>query len=602
MKKKLLVLVAGMLVLAGCGKKADEVKDVTFTVVNGAALVGDFVEGFSNNSYDKAVRELINDETTYYIDGKTGEIKYNANVLASEPKVEKDADGNVTYTFTLKGGHKWSDDTEITAKDYVFSFLFRANPNYFDSALTKFEVRGEDLVGYDAYVSGESAVFEGVKYIDDKTFSLTIDGKKLPYYYERNMVTTYPDPIHVWMPNAKINADGNRLDNTAEEIQAAAKVVKEKERFKPSVSSGPYTLENYDSNKVATLTINPNYSGDFEGKKPTIKTVVIKNVDEKLLIDSISKGEADLTTNVIQGPDIKKGLDAKLNNTNFARNAYGKILIDTQKGTTAIKEVRQALGYLVDRNEFVEAITGGYGATVDGPYGLSMSFYQNKAEEIKEKIHQYNYNPDEANKLLDQTDYKFEADGVTPFDASKASKGGNYYRHNSKGEVLEIQHYGTKEAGSVTDLINSSLPTSTAAAGLKYTVTIGDWTTMTTSYMNNKVENPYQGYNFATSYTAVYEPRTAFRSDYVGRSNYSRIADPKLDDAINALISVEPGDTEGFEEAFVEYVTVWNDLLPELPLYSNQVYAFATNRVKGLEVLSPIYDWYDAITNITIEE
>lgn len=602
MKKLLTLLVVGLLVLAGCSSDKDQVTDATLTVINGAPMVGDFVSGYGNNSYDTGVRTLINGEGVYYVDAVTTEVLPNMNVLAEEPTVEEDEAGNVTYTFKLKEGHKWSNDADITALDYVFSHLFRANPAYYDSAVTRYESTGYYLLGYAAYRNGETDVFEGVKLIDDYTFALTIDAANLPYYYERVFVAAAPDPTNVWMPNAELNADGNGFANSTDDITAAAKLVKETERFSPSVSSGPYILDNYDSNNVASLSINPNYSGDHEGKKPTIGKIVVKNVESSLLIDAIIGGEGDLTTGVIDGADIKKGREAELSRAAFARNAYGKILFNTQKGTTAIKEVRQAIGYLVDRGEFVEAITGGYGKVVDGPYGLAMSFYNNKSEEITSQIHQYNYNPEIANELLDKTDYVFEADGVTPFDATKASEGGSYFRHNAAGEVLEVNHYGTVEASTVTDLINSSLPNTTAAAGLKYTVTIGDWTTMTGSYMVEDVENPYQGYNFATSYSAIYDPTQSFHSDFDLLGNYSRIVDPTLDAAIEALVGVEPGNTEGFENAFVDYVVAWNDLLPELPLYSNEVYSFATDRVTGLDSMTPTADWYDQIVHLSIVE
>ncbi|UPU39159.1 hypothetical protein MX850_11875 [Erysipelothrix sp. Poltava] len=50
------------------------------------------------------------------------------------------------------------------------------------------ESTGDELLGYNAYSTGESKVFEGVKLIDDNTFSLTIDKANLPYYFEASKV------------------------------------------------------------------------------------------------------------------------------------------------------------------------------------------------------------------------------------------------------------------------------------------------------------------------------------------------------------------------------------------------------------------------------
>lgn len=597
MKRILTALVVFLLVLAGCST-GDPSAGGTLTVANGEQLTGDFVSGFTNAGVDADVMDLIWDLPTYYVNPETGGIDHNPTVVDGEPTEEEDAEGNVTYTFKIKQGLKFSDGSAVTAKDYVFTALFRSLPGWLENA--PYESNAWDLVGYDAFSTGETDVFEGVKLIDDYTFSLTIDAANLPYYYERSSVTLAPVPMAVWFPEAELNADGNGFTNTAAEIAAAVTYVQENERYMPTVVTGPYTLTSYENN-IATLTKNDNYSGNYEGETAKIGTVVVKNLQDSLIVDAIINGEVDLTAQNIDKDDIQKALTENLNTHTYARNAYGKISLMTDRVPTNDKLVRQALAYVIDRQTFVEGITGGYGTVVDGPYGLAMPFYQARKEEIAASVHQYTYNPTVANDLLDQTDWKFEADGTTPFDPAKAETTSGYYRHNSAGEVLEIKHYATVEAAAVSDLVLSSIPPAAEKAGIKYEVTMGDWATMLT-YVNRTSDSDYNAYNYATSYSALYDPYTAWHSRFTSTTNTTKLADAELDSLIEALRATEPGDTEAFNDAFAAYVIKWNDLIPEIPLYSNEVYDIATDRVQGLEKNTPTVDWAMNIVYLTLSE
>lgn len=595
MKKLLSVLLLAVLVLAGCstGSKVDQA-DKTLTVLNGAPLTGFFISGYDNSSYDADVVNLLNKASTVYIDTKTAELKFNKTIVDGDPVIEE-TDAGKTYTYKIKSGLKYSDGTDITAKDFVFTLLLRAHSVHMADA--GYESVGYGLVGYKAYSAGETDVFEGVKLIDDHSFSVTIDKDELPYFYERSYVNIEPSPIHVWFPNAAFNADGSGFTNTAAEIQAAEEKVQSLLE-NPTVSTGPYVLESYQ-NAIATFTLNEHYAGDENGNKAAIGKVIIRNVADDLLLDSIKKGEGDFAAGFIQGDDIKEGLGLSLKNVNFPRSAYGKIMFKADTFPTNIKEVRQALGYVVDRNKFVEAITGGYGSLVDGPYGLSLPQYIQNKEEINSKVNQYTLNIEKANSILDATDFKFEADGKTPFDPAKAvaSYENGYFRYNSEGKVLEVKHYATVEAAAVSDLIGTTFPTGAAQAGIKYTFVSGDWATMMSLIKGQE----YNAYNFATSYpSTIYDPLTAFHSDFVGASNTTGLADAALDAKIDALRNVDPADADTFGKNFIDYVVAWNDLLPELPLYSNQVYSFSTDRVEGLDVLTPYYSWAQAIEYISL--
>lgn len=599
MKKLFLVLIASLLVLTGCSTGGGKASG-TLTVANGAAMDGDFIAGFSNSSYDADGINLIWGLATYRYDAELGALTPDMSVLDAEPTTETDAAGNKTYTMKIKKGLKFSDGTEVTAKDYVVSLLFQALPQWLEVA--KIASEGYELLGYGAYSTGEAAVFEGVKLIDETTFSVTIDAANLPYYYETINATIAPVPTHVWFKDATINETGNGFTNTAEEIAAAVKYVAETERFAPSVVTGPYVLESF-TNKIATFKANENYSGDYEGKKAQIETIIVKEVADNLLVDAVKNGEVDFAPSIMTGSDIQKALDAGLKYHSYPRSGYGKIALMTDIAPTNDKYVRQGIAWVVDRSKFVEALTSGYGKVVDGPYGLSMPQYAAKADDISSRIHQYTYNLEKANEVLNQSPYIYEADGTTPFDPAKASETGSYFRHNAEGAVLEIKHYATVEAASVSDLILSSVPPAAAAVGMKYTVTMGDWATFG-AMLYDEIENDYNAFNYASSYPSfVYDPYTAFHSKFAtpGGSNTNQVKDAELDKAIEAMRGANPGDVEAYNTAFADYIVQWNDLIPEIPLYSNQIHDIMTERVEGADNITPIYNWAKAVLDLSVK-
>ncbi|CAM4304568.1 ABC transporter substrate-binding protein [Erysipelothrix inopinata] len=596
MKKLMLTLLASLLVLAGCSSKGS---GNTLTVAAPDKLKGDFVAGFSSGAYDAWVMRLMGNlstgASTHYVDRATGEYKVNPTVV-EKLDIKEGENGNKTYSYTLKDGLKWSDGEAITAKDFVFSVLFRSLGEWQNVATM--DAGAQDLLGYKAYQDGSSKEFEGVKYIDDKHFELTIDGENLPYYYEQTFAAVTPDPAHAWMKDAKFNANGNGFDNTAEEIAAGVKNVAEKERYAPTVTSGAYKFDSFKDD-TAVVVKNDNYAGNFEGEKAKIDKIVVRVVSTDVQVQSLEKGEIDMAPGMIEGKHINKAKELDLPMHTYPRNGFGNIVLKANKFPTDITEVRQAMGFLLDRQEFVNNIAGGYAKVVDGPYGLSQWFYTENQDKIESQLIKYTYNLDEANKLLDKTEFIYEADGKTPFDASKASDTAAYYRHNKDGKQLAVKHFGT-EKNDISTLINTQLKPSAAKVGMNFSMDTGDFATLG-DYMQGRKENDYNSFNLATSFTAIYDPYTGFHSDWVGRgTNWSDLADSELDNLIMSMRRHEPTDREGFSDDVVKYIVRWNELLPSIPLYSNTYHDIYAKRVEGMDKITPLLNWDQTIEYISI--
>lgn len=211
------VMLFGMVALAApvLAEEATELEepeqvmtDADTLVVGAPELNADYINGFGNSSYDVYVKYLLGTyggEAGYatYFPDESGQYILNPTVTTQEPEVTENEDGTKTYTFYLADDLKWNDGEPITALDYVFGTFFLASPEWMAQGANN-SMSGEDFVGFDEYHSGDTRVFEGVKLIDDYTFSITLKAEKLPYFYETAMVSTGPTPIHRYAPNLTV--------------------------------------------------------------------------------------------------------------------------------------------------------------------------------------------------------------------------------------------------------------------------------------------------------------------------------------------------------------------------------------------------------------
>lgn len=182
--------------------------DAETLVVGAPELSGDYINGFGNSSYDVWIKNLIGTyggELGYgtIYSNANGEFVNNPTVQAQDPEVTTNADGSKTYRFFLKDGLVWNDGTPITAKDYVFGTFFTSSPEWGTTG-SQNNNSGEDLVGFVDYNEGKTRTFPGLNLVDEKTFEITLDASKVPYFFETALVATSPTPMHRYAPNLDI--------------------------------------------------------------------------------------------------------------------------------------------------------------------------------------------------------------------------------------------------------------------------------------------------------------------------------------------------------------------------------------------------------------
>lgn len=634
-KKILSLLLAGLLTLsvAACGQQqtvtnndqgsssseasqaSEESSDLSSgerpTEPTGQMVIGSITQvinefydtGFSTSETNYNMYDLIHGGYDTVVFSKEGEFQYNDTVVASHEETENE-DGTKTYTVTINDGLVWSDGTPITAKDYVFAVLLENSDEM--AGVDGYPCNtGYSYVGYDEWLDGSADAFAGVHLVDDMTFSLTVKAEELPYHYDITYASLRPRPLHVIAPECDVEDTENGAtitgDFTTELLQETINNVDTGYRYNPKVTCGPYLFDNFDeASQQATLKANPEFVGDYRGVKPSIETLVIKTVSSDTMMNELESGSVDLLYGCSGGDTINAGLDlveeGKAADTTYMRNGYGKIQFDCSVFPTDSQNVRQAIAYCLDRNEFARQYTGGYGSVVHSFYGLAQWEYQDSVEWINENLNTYEMNVDAAKELLEVDGWNLNADG-TPYSGT-----GTRYKEVDGEIVPLVITWCNSEGNPVSELLATMLPETMAEAGIELQATTTDFATLQNGILHAG-DTMYNMYNLATGFATANSPWYYFSSDeaWMGNYNTNWIADEELNDAVMPLKSIPYEDSEAWLEAWQNFIKVWNEKLPDIPLYSDEYYDFYSTRVQGWENTAT-WGWQNAVLDAWVSE
>ncbi len=623
-----------------------------------------------------------------------GSYVWNETVVKSHDVVAND-DGTKTFTVEINPGLKYSDGSEVTAKDYIVTTLVFSTKIAKEAGAMS-DSAGYTLQGYDTFNAYDgtndgvaietkdeegnvistltpSKAFAGVRLLDTYKFAVTVQPDYANYYYAETYAAFEPTPYKLWLgDNADIADDGNGAYLTdayyAKEGDAYA-IVEQLKTGRTDLTkypfSGPYVVKEYDdSTKQATLEVNPNFAGNFEGQKPMIKTIVYTKIVAETQNDQLKSGALDILCDLTGGTDVNAGLaiveegEGKFASSNYMRAGYGKIQFLCDVGPTMFTSVRQAISYLLDKNDFADAFCGGYGDIVYGPYAVDSWMYKKTADAIEEGVNEYNFSVADAKKVLIADGWVYNADG-SDYDETKGgvrykkltaeeatenninyvsieNTDGNEYKTVKVGDdyyMPLVVNYISTENNEVSELLKTKLTDSTAVkeAGMIIRQTVGTWDDLLSAIYRENFT--YCMANLATGFnSAIYDQSFYFTVDdklfYSGySSNY--LKDPKdlaylyddhkedsfetdkanvdklgLDYLSMAMVYKATNEDE-YAFYFENFVLRWNELVPEIPLYCNIYYNVYNSKIKGLEgdnALSPYWGFAKAVVYCTVSE
>ena len=352
---------------------------------------GDYIEGVTGtikyvNPLYSSVSDLNSDlaeliySSLFKKNGKDG----LANDLAESYEISKDGK---TYIIKIRSDAIWSDGSQLTIDDIIFTFEAIKDIRY------KSPLR-------DSFAGVE------IEKIDDKTIKFILSE---PYAAFLNLLTFGILPQNLWQqiePNSASLAELNLKP-----------VGSGKYKFKSLVKDKSGNIKTY------TLVRNENYYSD----KPFIDTIIFKlfaNSQEAILA---------LNNNLINGVSYlleqDKSQVASQDSLNFYNLNYSKIsaiFLNTKSNTAlADKKIRQALAYAIDKHSLIDEVLGGNARIIDSPIlPDSFAYYKD--------IKKYDYNVATSSRLLNEAGWKIVE--LTSADLEQANKD-----LSSKDEAIKKQ-------------------------------------------------------------------------------------------------------------------------------------------------------------------
>ena len=631
--KKLLAVLLALLVLVGCtggngGNEGNGGSDVVNQIIYGSTteLNGDLGNAWwGNNASDALVRSLINDYSVI-VSNQGGEFIENKTVTSGVTSVVNE-DGSKTFTVGINKGLVYNNGEPITAADFVAYALVAYSPALKEAGG---KVSPDTVVGAPEYQSGATNVLSGVRLIDEYTYAITINPDYLPYYFD----ITYASLSPLYLPmyasadlTVKDDGEGAYLDGGAlvpEELDATRNI------YKDRVSAGPYQLEDLDLGTLtATLVINPNYAGNFEGVKPSVEKILVVKAVQETMMDQLETGAIDFLSTLTDGSEVQRALDMEatgnFRTVHYERNGYGAIFFQCDFGPTQFVEVRHAVAYLLDRNEFANTFCQGFGSVVDGPYGLAMWMYKEAKDELAATLNSYTYSLDSAVEELkaggwvlneDGTDY-VDGSGLVRWKEVTPEQAGDYQFNKTldDGRILMPLHieWSSSEGNSVSELLAVMLANGdqTKEAGMEINQNIMSFSDLLNYYYRDATEGDQYGvktygmYNLATNFSAAYDQSYSYTVDpdllAMGYNTFFSVDNPLLDQlSMDMVYGVESGDNQAYLDVWVQFIQEWNRYLPAVPLYSNVYYDVMNAKIHNLECNS-LFDFDQAVVYATVE-
>ncbi|MBN1220995.1 MAG: ABC transporter substrate-binding protein [Anaerolineae bacterium] len=289
-------------------------------------------------------------------------------------------DGKV-WTFKIRSGVKFHDGEPLTASDVAFTYNLNKSREDFP------------------YMNPYTVYFESVEAPDDQTVVITLT-EPIPNM-ESQLFYQFILPEHIW-------SQYNEGDAVAEFENTEM------------IGSGPFKMVEYKQNEFTRLAANK----DHFRTPPKVDEIIFQTFgNPDALVQAIITGQVDMVTEIplTAVPTLKNAENVELAvgvplapsirdiifNQTASENCPEEDGVCSGHPALRDRNVRLALAHATDLQNIIDVAELGFGTPGVGLIADSMGDWYNK------ELKPYEFNIDEANKILDDAGYKdTDGDGV----------------------------------------------------------------------------------------------------------------------------------------------------------------------------------------------
>lgn len=460
MKKRILplLLTAAMVAgLAGCGSSA--AKETTAASDNNQTTAESTEAGSTTGEKILKVQvgpdpETVDPALNSAVDGGNmilhafeGLLTLDENGQLKEGQAEswETSEDGLTWTFHLRDGLKWSDGTDLTAEDFVYSWQRVCDPNvaapYAETVLGM-------VKGYDEAVAGDITKLD-VQAPDEKTVVVNL-ANPCSYFGELAAFATL-NPVQ----QATVEANGDAWATSADTY----------------ISNGPFMMTEWVPGSHITFSKNPNYWNAEAIKLDKLEFELIE--DSNAAYSAYTSGEVDMIKDVPTEEIPSLQGNEEFHVDPIIGTYY--VSLNLQKEYFQDARVRKALSLAIDRNYVANTLMQGTyspASSIVGPGWLDTdgSSFAENANGGTPYIDNDNFdaNLEEAKKLLEEAGYP-------------------------NGEGFPQIEYTTNDAG-YHKVVAEYLQQAWAAIGIDLKVNIVEWASFTPMRRNGEFDVARNGW------------------------------------------------------------------------------------------------------------
>ncbi|MBT3274925.1 MAG: ABC transporter substrate-binding protein [Spirochaetales bacterium] len=494
-------------------------------------------------------------------------VRRNQFTLEYEPDLAESwtvSADQLTITYKLRKGLKWSDGTPITAGDWAYAREIAFLEG----------IEGSNADGY--YVGDVPAE---VIAVDDMTVQFVF-----PEIYAGAFgMAGAPVPTHIYKP--VIDAGGVEAFNAFHGVDTDVTKV---------VSSGPFVVNEYIPSQKVVMGRNPYYyEKDAKGVQlPYIDEFIIIYVeDQDTELEKFLAGELDML--IMRGEDYgvlvgeKEALDMSIysvgpsTSTNFLTFNQNPIEGEDDTGIEgpklewlSTKKFRQAITHLIDKQTIINNIVYGFGYPQYSFVPRFSPYYWDGIDDFALK-----YDPEKAKQLLDEIDYK--------------DRDGDGIREDPKGNKISLI-LNTNSGNSDREAIGELIAQEAAAVGIDITFKPEDFNALVTRLVSthdwDMIIIGLTGSIDPVSGTNVYPSRGQYHMieprQESPRRDWEKLVDAAWDEANLTL------DDAQRKRGFEKVQRAWSEELPWAYTYNAAILHAYKNKWGNLYPQpSEGYDW-----------